>query len=81
VVVNALFAVWRALRVGDAAAAQRILVPPVFLDGAATLQRLANLPPLPTANQATSRAAAELNRMDRSGRFGAGFGPGGGLRF
>ncbi len=75
-VVDALFAASGALRANDGAAARRILAPPVFPNGAQTLQRLADLPSMPTANQATARAAAELDRVDRTG--GQGGGPGGG---
>jgi len=78
-VIDALFAASRALRAGDQAAVQRILSPPVFPNGALTLQRLASLPFLPTANQATSRAAAEMDRMDRINRTNGG-GKGGGGR-
>lgn len=77
-VIDALFAASRALRAGDAAAVQRILSPPLFPDGAQTLQRLASLPLLPTASQATSRTAAELNRMDHMGERGGPGGNGGG---
>jgi hypothetical protein len=80
-VVDALYAASRALQAGDAAAAERILAPPLFLaGGAATLQRLAALPPLPRANYATSLAASEMNRQDQDhgGRRGGG---GFGLRF
>lgn len=77
-VIDALFAASRALRAGDTAAVRRILSPPVFPNGALTLQRLASLPPLPIANQATSRTAAELDRMDRMGESGGPGGTGGG---
>jgi hypothetical protein len=76
-VVDALFGASRALRANDNAAARRILAPPVFPNGAQTLQRLADLPLLPTANQATSRAAFELDRVGRTGGQGGG-GAGGG---
>lgn len=79
-VIEALFAASRALRANDTTAAQRILSPPVFPDGALTLQHLANLPLLPITNQATSRAAAELDRMDRMGESGGPSGAGGGGR-
>ena len=70
-VVDALFATSRALGGGDHAAAQRLLAPPAFPNGPQTLQRRSNLPPLPAANRATSRAAAELDRVDRIGGGGA----------
>ena len=76
-VVDALFGASRALRANDNAAARRILAPPVFPNGAQTLQRLADLPLLPTANQATSRATFELDRVGRTGGQGGG-GSGGG---
>jgi hypothetical protein len=77
-VIDALYGTSRALRAGDTAAAQRLLAPPVFPAGQQTLQRLANLPPLPIANQATSRAASELDRVGRMGDRGGGNGGGGG---
>lgn len=79
-VIDALFATSRALRAGDEPAVARILVPPAFPNGPTTLQRLANLPYLPTANQATSRAAAELDRVGRLGDRGGASGGGGGGR-
>ncbi len=48
-VVDALFAISRALGAGDGAAAQRSLTPPAFPNGPHTLQRLSSLPPLPAA--------------------------------
>jgi hypothetical protein len=77
-VVDALFATSRALGAGDGAAAQRLLAPPALPNGPRTLQRLSSLPPLPAANRATSRAAAELDRVDRIGGGGGGDGGGGG---
>jgi hypothetical protein len=78
-VVDALYAAARALRAGDAEAAERILAPPLFpAGGAATVARLAALPPLPRAGFATSLAAGEMNRLDQDGRRGGG---GFGLRF
>jgi hypothetical protein len=67
------------LRAGDTLAAERILAPPLFpAGGAATLQHLAALPPLPRANYATSLAASEMNRLDQEGeRRGGGFFRGG----
>ncbi len=80
-VIDALFAASRALAAGNAGAAQAVLVPPVFsAGGPATLQRLAQLPPLPRAAVATSRAEAEMNRTDRDGSRPSG-GIGGGVRF
>jgi hypothetical protein len=67
-VVDALYAVFRALRAGDAEAARRILQAPVFeAGGEATLARLSNLPRLPRAEFAASLAANEMNRQDRDG--------------
>ena len=77
VVIDALFATSRALQAGDNAAVGRILAPPAFPNGGTTLQRLTNLPPMPTANQATSRAAAELDRVGRIGGRNGGGGSGG----
>jgi hypothetical protein len=55
-VVDALVAAENALLAGDTAAAERALPPALFTLGPrATLQRLANLPPLPIANVATQR--------------------------
>jgi hypothetical protein len=81
-VVDALYAASRALRAGDQTAAERILSPPIFLaGGAATLQRLSALPPMPKVNVATSLAASELNRQDFDPRGrGGGSGGGGGGR-
>lgn len=75
-VVDALFAASRALRANDGAAARRVFAPPAFPDGAQTLRRLADLPPLPAANQAASRAAFELDRVGRTGGQGGGAGGG-----
>ena len=80
VVIDTMYAVSRALRVGDTAAAQRILAPPVFPNAQLTLAHLSAMPLLPTANQATARAQQELDRMDRIGGQSRG-GPGGGGRF
>jgi hypothetical protein len=76
-VVDAFFSASRALRANDGAAAQRIPAPPMFPDGAQTLRRLSDLPLLPAANQATNRAAFELDRVGRIGGQGGG-GAGGG---
>lgn len=68
-VIDSLYAASRALRAGDTAAAERILSAPIYTaGGAATLQRLAALPPVPRANVAASHAQAELLRMDQEGR-------------
>jgi hypothetical protein len=67
-VVDALYSVFRALRVGDHEAARRVLSAPVFeAGGEATLTRLADLPRLPQAGFAASLAANELNQQDRGG--------------
>ena len=76
--VDAFFAASRALGAGGGAAAQRLLAPHVFPNGPQTLQRLSSLPPLPAVSRATSRAAAELDRVDRIGGGGGGDGGGGG---
>lgn len=76
-VVDTLFAASRALRQGDAAAAQRSLSAPFYANGAETLTRLASLPPLPAANVATSRAASELDKQRFWGRSGGADGGGG----
>lgn len=68
-VIDALYAGSRALRAGDMAAAERILSPPAFtLGGAATIGRLAALPPLPKVNFAAAFAQAEMVRVDQQGR-------------
>jgi hypothetical protein len=59
--------------VGDNAALERALAPPIYPAGAAaTLQRLLALPLLPHANFATSLALGEMNRLDDDGRPGFG---------
>ncbi len=83
-VVQSLYAASRAINAGDQAAAERSLSGPIFVNGgAATLQRLANLPPLPRVAAATALAAQELDRQDRLGspRGSGGDGGGGGGRF
>lgn len=79
-VVSSLYAASRAVNAGDQAAAERSLSGPFFPNGgAATLQRLANLPPLPRVAAATAFAAQELDRQDRLGSpRGVGGGGGGG---
>lgn len=65
-VIEALFTASRALRAGDVAAARAALEPPLFQGGgAATLARLANLPPLPRASVAASFAQQELIQQDQ----------------
>ena len=79
VVIDSLYGASRALRSNDRTAALRIMAPPVYPNAEGTLGRLAALPLLPTANQATTRAAQELDRMDRIGgqsRGGGGIGGG-----
>lgn len=78
-VIDGLYAAGRALRVGDGAAAERLLSPPVFqAGGAATLQRLAALPLLPRASIAANLTASELDRQERGDtRRGGGGGSGG----
>jgi hypothetical protein len=67
-VVDALYAVIRALRAGDAETAPRALRLPLFeAGGEATLARLGNLPRLPQAAFATTLALNEMNRQDRNG--------------
>jgi hypothetical protein len=78
-VIDSLYGASRALRAGDQAAAERMLNPAVFQGGgAATLQRLAALPPLPNAGTAAALAQFELYRLDRENRDGGGDGGGGG---
>ncbi len=69
-VIDSLYAASRALSAGDQAAAERLLSPPTYQGGgAATLQRLAALPPMPRVNVAAAGAAGELHRMDTQGQF------------
>lgn len=78
-VIDALYNASRALRANDGPAAERLLAPPLFPNARQTLGHLTAMPLLPTANQATTRAAQELDRMGRiNGRGGGGFGGGGG---
>lgn len=80
-VIEALYTASRALRANDVAAAERILAPPLFPNARQTLGHLSAMPLLPTANQATARAAQELDRVGRiDGRGGGGLGGGGGGR-
>lgn len=77
-VIDQLYAASRALRVGDRVAAERSLSPAVFQGGgAATLSRLAALPPMPRANNAAVLAQFELYRLERDPADSGG-GPGGG---
>lgn len=72
-VIDQLFAASRAMRAGDPGAAAAVLSPSIFpAGGAATLNRLASLPPLPQTSAATAFAARELTRtdMDRGGPMG-----------
>jgi hypothetical protein len=78
-VIDAFYGTSRALRANDTAAAERILAPPVVPNARQALGHLTAMPLLPTANQATARAAQELDRVGRiGGRGGGGFGGGGG---
>lgn len=79
-VIDSLYATSRALNAGDQPAAERILSRPVFgpAGGAATLQRLAALPPLPRTGFAAMLAKGELDRQDRGGRNRGGGGFSGG---
>jgi predicted small lipoprotein YifL len=73
-VVDALYAASRALAAGDAAAAERVLPPPAFRSGRATLARLSSLPPLPRTGTATALTDRELLRMDQTSRADGGDG-------
>jgi hypothetical protein len=80
-VINALYATARALQAGDVAAADRILSSPIFTaGGAATLQRLSALPPMPKVATAAVHVQQEIDRSDRIDRFRGGGGMGGGGR-
>lgn len=77
-VIDAFYGTSRALRANDAAAAERILAPPVVPNSRQALAHLSAMPLLPIANQATVRAAQELDRVGRiNGRSGPGGGGGG----
>lgn len=81
VVIDAFYTASRALRANDTAAAERILAPPVVPNARQALGHLTAMPLLPIANQATARAAQELDRVGRiDGRRGGGNGGGGGGR-
>jgi hypothetical protein len=73
-VVDALYAASRALAAGDNTAAERVLPPPAFRDGRATLARLASLPPLPRTGTATALTDRELLRVDQLNRADGGDG-------
>lgn len=80
-VIDAFYGASRALRANDTAAAERILAPPVVPNSRQALGHLSAMPLLPIANQATARAAQELDRVGRiNGRSGGGPGGGGGGR-
>jgi hypothetical protein len=80
-VIDAFYGAARALRANDRAAAERILAPPVVPNSRQALAHLSAMPLLPIANQATTRAAQELDRVGRiNGRSGGGPGGGGGGR-
>ncbi|MBX9698095.1 MAG: hypothetical protein K2X74_01605 [Acetobacteraceae bacterium] len=77
-VIDSLYAAARALRLGDVAAADRILSGPAFsAGGAATLQRLSALPMMPKVATAAVHTQQELDRADRIDRFRGGGGVGG----
>ncbi len=77
-VIDAFYAVSRALRVNDTAAAERILAPPLAPNTRQTLANLTAMPLLPTANVATARAQQELDRVGRINGRNDGGGNGGG---
>lgn len=67
-VVDSLAQARHALQLGDAAGAQAALANPAFvLPPADVLQRLANLPYIPSANVATARAAEAVVSQDSPG--------------
>ncbi|GGG42028.1 hypothetical protein GCM10010964_31900 [Caldovatus sediminis] len=69
-VIVALAEAARALGAGDPAAAARALSPALFEPGgAATLQRLGELGPLPAAMLAAQQAAREMARLDADQRW------------
>jgi hypothetical protein len=71
-VVNAMILVENALFAGNPAAAEQVLVPPVFTLGPEqTFARLNDLPPLPEANVATQQAQFQLLPFPSSGGNGA----------
>jgi hypothetical protein len=76
-VVDALYAASRALATGDGDAAARVLPPPAFRDGRATLARLASLPSLPRTGTATALTEREMIRVDQTSRYSTDGGDGG----
>jgi hypothetical protein len=77
-VIDTFYATSRALRANDVAAAERILASSVVPNSRQALAHLSAMPLLPIANQATTRAAQELDRVGRiNGRSGPGGGGGG----
>ena len=72
--MDALYAASRALAAGDSSAAERVLPPPGFRDGRATLARLSSLPPLPRTGTATAFTDRELLRVDQTNRADGGDG-------
>jgi hypothetical protein len=69
-VVNGLLMAANGMLAQNHAAAVSLLTPDVFtLGGDATLARLANLPPLPATNVATSRLAVALNSPGETNCF------------
>ncbi|WP_431284115.1 hypothetical protein ACQW02_04720 [Humitalea sp. 24SJ18S-53] len=70
-VIDGLFAVRRAMAIGDLAEARAVLNPAVFTAGdTETLMRLGSLPPIPEAMMGASLAQREMNRnqLERVGR-------------
>jgi len=64
-VIDHLYAVWRAIRAGDQAAAVAALPPNLIPPGGqGALARLANLPPLPRTAEAASAAARVQSQMN-----------------
>ena len=71
VVVDSLVQARHELQLGDTAGAQAALANPVFnAPPAAVLERLTNLPYVPSANVATSRAAESVLSPDDAGSSG-----------
>ncbi|MBL6456883.1 hypothetical protein JMJ55_16215 [Belnapia sp. T6] len=71
-VVDGLFAASRALRLGNAMAAEQALTGPAFPDGRATLARLAKLPDLPRTRSATALTERELYRVEQDNQLSSG---------
>lgn len=67
-VIDSLYGAARAMSYGQRDQAAAVLSPPLFREGAATLTRLASLPPLPATNAAAAEAANTVRRSFGGGK-------------